>query len=357
MTVLLIVNRAKPGAVALIDEMTAFCRSRHADTAVCFSDGAGGKVDPEKVGLVVTLGGDGTVLYAARRLRKEIPVVAVNLGTVGFITEWNRENWKEALELFFDGRAVFSRRLMLSVGLKRGGATVIRPALNEAAVCAEGIAKLTSLDLSIDGSFVGRIRADGLLCATPTGSTAYSAAAGGPICDPETEVLLITPVCPYTLSGRPLVVPSHKTVTVTPSPENKTPLVLTLDGQEAVKLNREDSLTVRLDQTKLLLVKDSYANCFVPFLTSQFREIVLVDPRYYYGDLESLTAGQSFTDVLFLYNLNTFLTGPFEKGRATPEDAPRPPVDAQRKVANEDTHTFLFGSDNQADLHLSTTAK
>lgn len=258
MTVLLIVNRAKPGAVALIDEITAFCRRRNADTIVCFSDEAGEEIAlSEKIGLVVTLGGDGTVLHTARRLKGEIPVAAVNLGTVGFITEWNRDNWQTALELFFDDRAVFSRRLMLAVELNRGGGTVFRSALNEAAVCAEGIAKLASFDVKIDGSFVGRIRADGLLCATPTGSTAYSAAAGGPICDPETEVLLITPVCPYTLSGRPLVVPSHKTVTISPSRENKTELVLTLDGQEAIKLNQEDSLTVRIDQTKLLLVKDS----------------------------------------------------------------------------------------------------
>ena len=158
MTVLLIVNRAKPGAVALIDEITAFCRRRNADTIVCFSDEAGEEIAlSEKIGLVVTLGGDGTVLHTARRLKGEIPVAAVNLGTVGFITEWNRDNWQTALELFFDDRAVFSRRLMLAVELNRSGGTVFRSALNEAAVCAEGIAKLASFDVKIDGSFVGRI--------------------------------------------------------------------------------------------------------------------------------------------------------------------------------------------------------
>ena len=113
-----------------------------------------------------------------------------------------------------------------------------------------------SVDLAIDGFCVGRFRADGLVCATPTGSTAYSAAAGGPILDPEMKAMVISPVCPYTLSSRPLVIPAGKTVTVEPSAENKTGLILTLDGQEVVRLNSDDKLKMTISDRKLFLIKD-----------------------------------------------------------------------------------------------------
>lgn len=256
MKVLIVANRTKPEVEALIEEMTGFCRSRGAEAEVRFADARELRPYPEDACMAVTLGGDGTVLYAARRLPHPIPVLAVNLGTVGFITETARHNWEIYLDGFFRDSYLCSPRLMLSVELCRGGEKGCYSALNDAVVCAEGISKLVSVDLRIDDFFVGRFRADGLLCATPTGSTAYSAAAGGPILDPEMNALVISPVCPYSLSNRPLVIPAGKTVTVAPSSENKTELILTLDGQEVVKLGDDDILNIRISDRKLFLIKD-----------------------------------------------------------------------------------------------------
>lgn len=256
MKVLIVANRTKSEVEALIEEMAGFCRSRGADADVRYADAREERPYPEDACLAVTLGGDGTVLYAARHLPHPIPVLAVNLGTVGFITEMTRHNWKIYLDGFFRGSYLCSPRLLLSVELYRDGKVVPYSALNDAVVCAEGISKLVSVDLRIDDFFVGRFRADGLLCATPTGSTAYSAAAGGPILDPEMNALIISPICPYSLSNRPLVIPAGKTVTVEPSPDNKTGLILTLDGQEVVKLGDNDILNIRISDRKLFLVKD-----------------------------------------------------------------------------------------------------
>lgn len=256
MKVLIIANRSKPEVASLIEEVSDFCRGCGASCEVRFADIHESKPYPEDAVLAVTLGGDGTVLFAARHLPQPIPVLAVNLGTVGFITELTRKNWKTYLELFFSDRCVCSPRLLLSVDLCRDGKTQSFSALNDAVVCAEGISKLVSVDLQIDGFFVSRVRADGLLCATPTGSTAYSAAAGGPILDPEMKALIINPICPYSLSYRPLVIPVDKTVTITPSVENKTELILTLDGQEVVQVKEGDRLNLRISDKKLFLIKD-----------------------------------------------------------------------------------------------------
>lgn len=256
MKVLIIANRTKPDVGVLIEEVTAFCRDRGAAAEVRYADDRETASYPTDIVLAVTLGGDGTVLYAARHLPVSVPVLAVNLGTVGFITESARENWKHYLDCFFRNDYVCSPRLLLSVGLCRGGQTVSYPALNDAVICAGGISKLVSVDLAIDGFFVGRFRADGLVCATPTGSTAYSAAAGGPILDPEMKAMVISPVCPYTLSNRPLVIPAGKTVTVEPSADNKTELILTLDGQEVIRLNADDRLKITISDRKLFLIKD-----------------------------------------------------------------------------------------------------
>ena len=256
MKVLIVVNRTKPDVGAIIEEMTAFCHARGASAEVRYADDRDTDLYPDDISLAVTLGGDGTVLYAARHLPVSVPVLAVNLGTVGFITELTRENWKHYLDRFFRNDYTCSPRLLLSVGLCRDGQTVSYSALNDAVVCAGGISKLVSVDLAIDGFCVGRFRADGLVCATPTGSTAYSAAAGGPILDPEMKAMVISPVCPYTLSSRPLVFPAGKTVTVEPSAENKTGLILTLDGQEVVRLNSDDKLKMTISDRKLFLIKD-----------------------------------------------------------------------------------------------------
>lgn len=255
MKVLIVANREKPHMHDFIQEVEDFLTQEGVESLLHFSDE--NKSLTDEVDLAISLGGDGTVLYTARHLHHPIPVFSINLGTVGFITEFSQEYWKEGLLDFFRGKSLFSQRLMLAVTLKRGEKALFSSALNDVVVSSDRISKLISLDFSIDGTDVGSYRSDGVLCATPTGSTAYSAAAGGPILDPEMEAMIINPICPYSLSNRPLVIPVGKKVTFRPALENKTSLIYTLDGQEAYPFLPEDQLELSIHKNKLLLVKDS----------------------------------------------------------------------------------------------------
>lgn len=206
--------------------------------------------------LLITLGGDGTVLYAARSVHElGIPILPVNLGTFGYITEVGINEWKETLDAFLRGDDILSRRLMLRVAVYRNGRKVFAThALNEAVITSSGIAKVVNLALMLDQTSVGTFRADGIIIATPTGSTGYSLAAGGPILDAEMSALIITPVCPFTLSNRPLVTSSGKTISVVVNEHQRTDLVLTVDGQQLFELEEKDEIIVEKSRNKMLLI-------------------------------------------------------------------------------------------------------
>ena len=216
---------------------------------------------PADTDLVITLGGDGTVLYAARAVNEMgIPILPVNLGTFGYITEVGKDEWKEAFTYFLENGSNISRRLMLRVTVHRNGKRVwTASALNEAVISSSGIAKVISLDLSLDKTTAGSFRADGMIIATPTGSTGYSLAAGGPILDVDISAVIITPVCPFTLSNRPLVT-SGKVVTLTVNKGQRTDLLLTVDGQLFFPLEENDTITVEKSRSKVLLVKSLRRN-------------------------------------------------------------------------------------------------
>ncbi len=216
---------------------------------------------PADTDLVITLGGDGTVLYAARAVNEMgIPILPVNLGTFGYITEVGKDEWKEAFTYFLENGSNISRRLMLRVTVHRNGKRVwTASALNEAVISSSGIAKVISLDLSLDKTTAGSFRADGMIIATPTGSTGYSLAAGGPILDADMSAVIITPVCPFTLSNRPLVT-SGKVVTLTVNKGQRTDLLLTVDGQLFFPLEENDTITVEKSRSKVLLVKSLRRN-------------------------------------------------------------------------------------------------
>lgn len=216
---------------------------------------------PADTDLVITLGGDGTVLYAARAVNEMgIPILPVNLGTFGYITEVGKDEWKEAFTYFLENGSNISRRLMLRVTVHRNGKRVwTASALNEAVISSSGIAKVISLDLSLDKTTAGSFRADGMIIATPTGSTGYSLAAGGPILDVDMSAVIITPVCPFTLSNRPLVT-SGKVVTLTVNKGQRTDLLLTVDGQLFFPLEENDTITVEKSRSKVLLVKSLRRN-------------------------------------------------------------------------------------------------
>ncbi|GHV57800.1 NAD kinase [Spirochaetia bacterium] len=204
-----------------------------------------------------SLGGDGTVLYAARAMAPlEVPIIPVNLGTLGFIAAVHPGEWKETFENWRQGKAAVSRRFMLDVSVERRGSMhTLGPCLNDTVISASGIAKI--IRLNVDSELpaapgenaeyirLGQYRSDGLIVATPTGSTAYSVAAGGPILEPEMEAIIINPICPFTLSNRPIVLPPRETVIVEVEKEQRSGVLLTIDGQVTQILEPGDRIYLR----------------------------------------------------------------------------------------------------------------
>ena len=260
--VLIIANGTKSESLVLADEIISFLDKQGIGSFLVSTRSCSEKLSvPLTADLVITLGGDGTVLYAARAVHDlGIPILPVNLGTFGYITEIGKDEWQEALTAYMANGENISRRLMLRIAVLRNGKKVWQAsALNEAVISSSGIAKVISLELSLDNTMLGNFRADGMIIATPTGSTGYSLAAGGPIIDSEMSAVIITPVCPFTLSNRPLVT-SGKLVSLTISPGQRTDLVLTADGQLDFPLEEGDKVTVEKSRSRVLLVKSQKRN-------------------------------------------------------------------------------------------------
>lgn len=215
-----------------------------------------------KTDLLVSVGGDGTVLFCARLVENlGIPILAVNLGTFGYITEISSTEWKQAIDDLLNGEEKISRRLMLKVSVHRDGKRIFQcQGLNEAVVTSAGVAKVVNLDLFIGRTKAGTFRSDGIIIATPTGSTGYSLAAGGPILDSEMSALIITPVCPFTLSNRPLVLGANEVITMKVDEGQRTDLMLTVDGQQYCELEENDEIVVEKSRSKALLIASAVRN-------------------------------------------------------------------------------------------------
>lgn len=215
-----------------------------------------------KTDLLVSVGGDGTVLFCARLVENlGIPILAVNLGTFGYITEISSTEWKQAIDDLLNGEEKISRRLMLKVSVHRQGKRIFQcQGLNEAVVTSAGVAKVVNLDLFIGRTKAGTFRSDGIIIATPTGSTGYSLAAGGPILDSEMSALIITPVCPFTLSNRPLVLGANEVITMKVDEGQRTDLMLTVDGQQYCELEENDEIVVEKSRSKALLIASAVRN-------------------------------------------------------------------------------------------------
>jgi NAD+ kinase len=209
----------------------------------------------QEADLLLVLGGDGTLLAAAREAAPHgIPILPINLGGLGFLTSFTLEELYPALEEALAGCAPVSERVMLLVERTHNGNTLTQQrVLNEAVVHKGTLARMIELELYIDDGFVCRYRADGLIVATPTGSTAYSMSAGGPIVHPEVESILITPICPHTLSDRPIVVPDVSQVELRMA-ENSDSVFLTLDGQTGVPLQTDDRVRITRAVERLKLI-------------------------------------------------------------------------------------------------------
>lgn len=212
--------------------------------------------------LLISIGGDGTVLSSARLVQDlGIPILAVNLGTFGYITEIGSSEWKNSIDEILSGKEKISRRLMIRVSVIRDGVKVFQASgLNEAVVSSSGISKVVKLDLDVNHTRAGTFRSDGLIIATPTGSTAYSLAAGGPIMDASMSAIVITPICPFTLSNRPLVLGASEVVTIRVDEGQRTSLMLTVDGQLDYDLIEGDEVVIERSRSKALLVESSLRN-------------------------------------------------------------------------------------------------
>jgi NAD+ kinase len=205
--------------------------------------------------VVISLGGDGTLLSAARAFsHTDTPIIGVNLGLLGFLTEVPVAELYQTLEAWLAGTAIVDCRSLMHAELTRGGRSFRQwYALNDVVLSKGAIARMGEFAIELDGEFVARFRADGVIVSTPTGSTAYSLAAAGPILFPSVDAMVITPICPHLLTIRPIVVPGKASICVTvEGVPHET--VLTVDGQEAVEVLLGDRVVCRKsDRTVKLL--------------------------------------------------------------------------------------------------------
>ncbi|MCZ6905280.1 MAG: NAD(+)/NADH kinase [Acidobacteria bacterium] len=233
---------------ALIDQETGSMLDRA-------NQGIGRNALSSQVDMILVLGGDGTLLAAARVIdKKKIPILAINLGALGFLTGTALEEMYTSLEDVLAGKAKRQRRAQMQADVIRAGETISHfRALNDVVLNKAAIARILDFDVLIDGGYAASYRADGLIFSTPTGSTAYSLAAGGPVVEPSVDALLITPICAHTLSNRPLVVPDSVTIEAT----IKTPresVFLTVDGQVGVALRTDDTVRVSKSEYSVELI-------------------------------------------------------------------------------------------------------
>ena len=215
------------------------------------------------VDLILVLGGDGTMIAVARMLGDhEVPVLGVNYGGLGYLAEFRIKELYQALESILSGNFRLDRRVMLDVALQRGGELVTQNrVLNDVVINKSALARIIEIEAYLNQRFVNSFRADGLIISTPTGSTAYNLSAGGPVIFPSMNAVVITPICPFTLSNRPIVVPDNATIELHLKTDEEE-VTLTLDGQVGFSLKVEDRVVIRKSSVTFNLVQPSNRNYF-----------------------------------------------------------------------------------------------
>lgn len=248
-----LLKRGKPEARAIAAELGRVLRQLGSEI-VALEEDAGAfseakVVAPERLGASIdalaVLGGDGTFLYGAGLVADDgVPLLGINLGSLGFMTHYSRSEAVAAIEKACLGQLPVDERMRLRVTIRSGGADVeTRSVVNDAVISQRSLARLLDLDARLDGAEIAVYKADGLIVSTPTGSTAYTLAAGGPILTPNLEAIVLTPICPHTLTNRPLVVRADAQLTV--GNLAGSPVTLTVDGQWGRELAPGDSIAVR----------------------------------------------------------------------------------------------------------------
>ncbi len=266
-TVALISRPQKEEAIALAKELIAafpdhtFLVEPHIATALGVKSSTNEELGAAE--LAVILGGDGTLIHGARVFRgKPVPIVGVNLGSLGFMTEIPVSEAIATLKLLFDGKAKIDSRMKLTCRLFRGETCLLEDeVLNDVVINKSALAKIAAHETWLDGSFVATYMADGVIFSTPTGSTAYSLSAGGPIVHPSVDCVVITPICPHALTQRPIVVPGDQLLSVRLTSDLQD-YFLTIDGQSGHPLQKGDRIEVLKSPNRVLLVRNPTLDYF-----------------------------------------------------------------------------------------------
>ena len=270
-TIGVVVKRDRAQAVELARELITWLTHQgltalaEADTVVPMTGGnIANKADMiARADLIVVLGGDGTLLSVARLMQERaVPILGVNLGGLGFLTAVTTDELMPMMERILKGQFRVDQRMTLAVALRRDTAVFAeRQVLNEAVITKGALARIIDLDTTVNGQELCVYKADGLIVTTPTGSTAYSLSAGGPIVHPSVGVMVLSPICPHTLTNRPMVLPDSAVVRIgVRSPDED--VVLTLDGQEGMKLHSGDAVEIRRGKSTVPLVQSETRSYF-----------------------------------------------------------------------------------------------
>jgi NAD+ kinase len=248
-----------PAALSALTDAAAWLESQHCMPIVEIEAAKAAGVDRRwqtasrdslaaHVDVILAFGGDGTLLDAASVVAHssaDVPLLGVNLGRLGFLTEVARADMMGALDAVVSGRTGTETRLLLAGRVMRAGVPAVdRLALNDIVVTRGALSRMIELDVAVDDQFVSHVKADGLIVASATGSTAYNLSAGGPIVHPVVDALVLTPIAPHTLTNRPLVLPATAKISLRPDVDARSDLVMTVDGQFGVPLERHDLLEI-----------------------------------------------------------------------------------------------------------------
>ncbi|MEK7948903.1 NAD(+)/NADH kinase [Luteolibacter soli] len=265
MTVGIVANTQKKGARSTLDRLMGVLAVRGISTALERETAGllgvqGGLDGPELAAcsdVIAVLGGDGTMLNAMAKLGPtEKPVAGINIGTLGFLTSCTDEEVGQFADALLSGEFSTSRRTLLCATVRSvDGSEKEFRALNEIVLARGQTGRLVSLSAYVDGDLLNHYRADGLIVATPTGSTAYSLSAGGPLISPAAAAFVITPICPHTLSQRSLIIGDHMTVELAPENADEAPMLFTVDGRDCVTIHAGDRIEVKKAEQSLNLLR------------------------------------------------------------------------------------------------------
>ncbi|MCR4953326.1 MAG: NAD(+)/NADH kinase [Treponema sp.] len=254
--VLIIINVSKDLSMSMAKDISSYLKKKNIQSDFLSYDGFCDNFACEGYDFVITLGGDGTVLYAARNcVDNNIPVFSVNLGQFGFISAVQQNEWQNALDLFLEGKAPFQERSMLKACLYRKNEKIMESySLNDVVISAKNTARTICLDVSYNNAHLCQLKSDGVIISTPTGSTAYSASAGGPIVDPELNAYVLTPINSFSLSSRPVVLNAAGNLEVSVQPSRTKEMCVIVDGQEPVSLENGDLIKIVCNEKKIKLI-------------------------------------------------------------------------------------------------------